>query len=182
MCTTFACFGSQTLIPSPLSLEFPWIYASSRPEELLDPEWLNTLVRAGSSGNGWMSNLKLVLRSLHQEVVQAPTIHPNSPLEPNITLLHGLFSALSPEKQELARGAIFESFATNGLFRVETIFTAVNTLPQALSGLLRGLVSQSPTVEEASRDYRAYWLLRCSEHDGILLEEVSASFRGESGS
>jgi hypothetical protein len=37
-------------------------------------------------------------------------------------------------------------------------------------------------VEEASRDYRAYWLLKCSEYDGILLEEVSASFRREAGS
>jgi hypothetical protein len=103
----------------PHSLEFPWIYASSRPEELLEPEWLNTLAQAGSSGNGWMSNLKLVLRSLHQEVAQVTTVHLDSPLEPKVTLLHGLFSALSPEQQDLARGAIFESFAINGLFRLE---------------------------------------------------------------
>ena len=165
----------------PHSLEFPWFYASSRPEELLEPEWLNTLARAGSSGDGWMGNLKLVLRSLHREVIQATTIL-DSPLEPKVTLLHGLFNALSPEEQNLARGAIFESFAINGLFRLESLSTAVPTLPEALSRLLKCLVSQSPVVEEASRDYRAYWLLKCSEYDGVLLEQVSASFRGESGS
>jgi len=168
--------------PLPHSLEFPWIYASSRPKELLETEWLNTLARAGSSGNGWMSNLKLVLRSLHQEVVQAATVRLDSPLESKVTLLHRLFSALFPEQQDLARGVIFESFAINGLFRLETISTSVSTLPQALSRLLRSLVLQSPTVEEASHDYRAYWLLKCSEYDGILLGEVSASFRCGSGS
>ncbi len=171
----------RNLFPLPHSLEFPWFYASSRPEELLEPEWLNTLARAGSSGNGWMGNLKLVLRSLHQEVAQATTVL-GSTLEPKIALLQGLFNALSPAEQDLARGAIFESFAINGLFQLETISTGVSTLPQALSHLLKCLVSQSPVVEEASRDYRAYWLLKCSEYDGILLEQVSASFRGASGS
>ena len=167
--------------PLPRSLEFPWIYASSRPEDLSEPEWLNTLTRAGSSGNAWMGNIKLVLRSLHQEVVQATAVHLNSTIQPKVTLLHGLFSALSPEQQDFARGAIFESFAINGLFRLETISTTVSTIPQALFHLLRSLVSQSAIVEEASHDYRAYWLLKCSECDSILLEEVSASFRRETG-
>lgn len=129
-----------------------------------------------------MSNLKLVLRSLHQEVAQATTVQLDSPLESRVMLLHRIFSALFPEQQDVARGAIFESFAINGLFRLETISTSVSTLPQALSRLLKSLVSQSPMVEEASHDYRAYWLLKCSEHDGILLEEVSASLGRESGS
>ena len=129
-----------------------------------------------------MGNLKLVLRSLHQEMAQTTTVHLDSPLESRVTLLHRIFSALFPEQQDFAREAIFESFAINGLFRLEAISTSGSTLPQTLFRLLKSLLSQSPTVEEASHDYRAYWLLKCSEHDGILLEEVSASFGREFGS
>ena len=164
-------------------MEFPWIYANSRPEELLEPEWLNTLARAGSLGNGWMNNLKLVLRSVQLEVAQATTIHPTSTLEPKVTILHGLYSSLSPEQQDLARAAIFESFATNGLFRLEVTSTTVfTTLPRALFRFLRCLVSHSPMVEDVPHDYRAYWLLKCTEYNGILLEDVSVSFRYETSS
>lgn len=169
--------------PLPRSLDFPWFYASSRPEELQKPEWLNTLVQAGSSRNGWKNNLKLVLRSLQQEVAQSTTDHLRSALEPKITLLHRLYDSLFPEQQDLALAAIFEYFAINGLFRLEAISTMVpTTLPQVLSRLLESLVSHSPVVEEASRDYRAYWLLKCTEYDGILLEEVSRLFSREASS
>jgi hypothetical protein len=168
----------RDLFPLPRSLEFPWLYANSRPEELLEPEWLNTLARAGSSGNGWMNNLKLVLRSLQREVAQAATVHFGPALEPKIILLHDLCSALSPEQQDPACAAIFESFATNSLFQLEVNSTVVSTtLPQALFRLLESLVSHSPVAEEASRDYRAYWIMKCTENDRILLEEVSVSFR-----
>jgi hypothetical protein len=122
-----------------------------------------------------MNNLKLVLRSLQQEVAQAAAI---PALEPKVTLLHELYSALSPEQQGLARATIFDSFSIIGLFRSEAVPVAVSTaLPQALSRLLGSLVSHSPVVEEASRDYRAYWLLKCIENDRILIEEVSAPFK-----
>jgi len=130
-----------------------------------------------------MNNLELVLRSLQQEVAQATTVHLKSALEPKVTLLHGLYNPLSLEQQDLARAAIFEYFAINGLFRLEAMSSVVpTTLPQALSRLLESLVSHSPVVEEASRDYRAYWLLKCTEYDGILLEEVSKSFSRENSS
>ena len=140
---------------------------------------MNTLARTGSSGSGWMNNLKLVLRSLQQEVARATTPYLTSALESRVTLLHGLYSALSSEQRDLARAAIFESLTISGLFRPEAISTTVSTLPRSLSRFLRSLVSHSPMVEAASRDYRAYWLLKCTEYDGILLEEVSASFGRE---
>lgn len=138
------------------------------------------MAQAGSSGNGWMNNLKLILRSLQQELV---TVHLKSALEPKIMLLHGLYDLLSAEQQDLARAAIFEYFTINGLFRLEAISTVVSTtLPRALSRLLGGIASHSLVVEEASRDYRAYWLLKCTEYDGILLEEVSKSSSHETSS